>query len=390
MTLLDRVRAARPDLDWETARPRALPALRSPAVPLKTLRRALRRAARPVLLVNDGARTLPRDLPWVLAELWEVGGRPPVVVATGTHRESEAAARDRLGGLPVEVHDADAARAHVALAPGARIDRRLARADLIVAFGSVEPHYFAGWGGAHKTATVGVLDRASIERNHRLALDDGARPLACEGNPVFDDLARIAAAIEEDRRLLAVNHVLDDDGRAVGLGVGTWRGSLRRCEAAARARFLHRVGPVDLLVAHATGPLGRTLYQADKGIKNTEAAVRPGGCLILSADLSDGAGPPRFLDLLARAPDLATARAAAQAEYRLGDHKAVRWRALEARGVRVLVASPRIDPALLEPAGIEAFASLEDALAEAPPGPGRALLVSDAGRSVVLPPEPAT
>ncbi len=374
-------------LRWQQVGPAELPPLAPPAVPLGPLRRALKKATRPVFLVNDTARVQLDTLPAVLADLWQEAGEPPILVATGTHAADPAALRDRLGGLPVEVHDAKDAQAHVALDEGApwRVDRRVGRADLLVAFGSVEPHYFAGWAGAHKTATVGVWDRATTERNHQGALEAAARPTALEGNPIYDDIAACLAKLEEDRRLLTVNHVLDGGGRPLGLGLGTWRGSLRRCAAVAARRFVRAVPrSVDVLVAKVEGPLSRSLYQADKGVKNTEHAVKDGGDLVLVANLEEGLGADRFIRLLEQAPDLAAARAQVERDgYVLGDHKAVRWRALEARGVRIRVVSPHLDPAAVEAARIEVHATLEDAFAavraDGRGGEGEGLVVEDAG-----------
>ena len=73
-----------------------------------------------------------------------------------------------------------------------------------LAFGVVEPHYFAGWAGAHKTATVGVWDRATITANHEHALAPASQPLALDGNPVYDGLAAAAVAGVPQRLLLAV------------------------------------------------------------------------------------------------------------------------------------------------------------------------------------------
>ena len=330
-----------------------------------------------MFLVNDSARVLARDLPDVVPMLWEEVGCPPVLVATGTHTGSVAQHRDRLGGIPLDLHDADDADAHVAINDShpARIDRRVADADLVVAFGSVEPHYFGGWTGAHKTATVGVLDRESITRNHAHAVKAEARPCALEGNPVFDDLAQILTALEGDRRVLAVNHVIDASGAPLGLGVGTWRGSLERCLDVARQRFVRQVEhPVDVLVASVEGVLARTLYQADKGLKNNEAVVKDGGDLILCAKLGGGVGPDRFLQFLADGPG---------DDYVLGDHKAIRWRALEARGVRIRIASPDLDPAAVAGAGLELHPSLKAALdairADDRGARGVGLVVQDAG-----------
>ncbi|MGE0707594.1 MAG: lactate racemase domain-containing protein [Planctomycetota bacterium] len=377
---LDRARAALPDLSWEEVSPRALPRLVPPATPLGPLRRALKSARRPVLLVNDDARVLLDGLGDVLAELWEGASRPPLLVATGTHRSDPARMRDLLGGLPLELHDCDRAEDHTRLGEAA-VDRRVAAADLVLAFGSVEPHYFAGWTGAHKTATIGVCDRATIERNHRHALDVRAAPLVLEGNPVFEGLAGLVAAVEQGRRLLCVNHVLDEEGRALGVAVGTWRGSLERAARVARRRFAAPIAaPADLVVAEVHGPLAESLYQADKGIKNTEACVRDGGDLVLLAPLPRGLGAARFVELLRRAPDLAAAQAQVEREgYVLGDHKAVRLRALQARGVRLHVASERLDPAALEGTGLQAYPSLDAALAAVEARRGRALWVHDAG-----------
>lgn len=417
---LDLARAALPGLTWSRVAPAALPPLAPPAVPMRTLRRAmlgraLSRAARPVILVNDADRPMPPTLPDVVRELWEVSGeRAIILVATGTHLGETAFYRDRFGGLPVAVHDArdDATHVRVDVAGigagagvGARIgagvgagagasvgagvgavglDRRVVEADLIVAFGSVEPHYFGGWSGAHKTATVGVMDHASIEDNHRGALDPASRVLALEGNPVFDGLAAVLRALEAGgRTVLCVNHVLDADDRPVSVAVGTWRGALERALPAARARFVRPLpAPVDVLVARVRGALSRTLYQAEKGLKNHEHVVRDGGDVIVEADLGHGVGPDRFVRLLEEAPTLEEALRRVEERYVLGDHKAVKLRALQARGVRVRLVSPRLAPEAVARAGLEVHGSLQAALAtiraDLRPACGVGLIVEDA------------
>jgi lactate racemase len=292
--------------------------------------------------------------------------------------------RDRLGGVPCELHLATDEEAHGALSEGGRewrLDRRILDADLVVAFGSVEPHYFAGWAGAHKTATIGVAARETIARNHEHALSLDSRPLALDGNPVFDGLRQVLSALEAKRRLLAINHVLDGAGRPLAVGVGTWRGSLQRVLPVAERRFVApRAEQVDLLVACPEGPLAESLYQADKAIKNHEAVVKSGGDVIVWSEALDSAGSDRFLTLLRAAPDHAAALAEVErAGYVLGDHKAVRLRALEARGVRLHVAAPALDPEALAGTGISHYPSIEEALAALRAPAGRGLVVEDAG-----------
>ena len=291
--------------------------------------------------------------------------------------------RDRLGGLPCELHVASDAESHGALGSGSewRLDRRVLEADLVVAFGSVEPHYFAGWAGAHKTATIGVAARETIAANHEHALSLDSRPLALDGNPVFEGLRQLLDGLESGRRLLAVNHVLDGAGRPLAVGVGTWRGALQRVLPAAERRFVApREEPVDVLVTCPEGPLAQSLYQADKAIKNHEAVIKSGGDVVVWSEELDAAGSDRFLTLLRGAPDHAAALAEVErAGYVLGDHKAVRLRALEARGVRIHVAAPALDPEVLSGTGIAHYASLEAALAAVRAPSGRGLVVEDAG-----------
>lgn len=380
--LLEGCRSLAPRFAWEAVAPRESSPLRAPGVPLAPIRRAMRRAERPQILVNDSARVPLQELAAVLGDLWEHARERPILVATGTHREDLARMRDRLGGLPCELHQADDEAAHETVGKGPwRLDRRVLEADLVVAFGSVEPHYFAGWAGAHKTATIGVASRETIARNHEHALSSDSRPLALEGNPIFDDLRQLLVELERRRRLLAVNHVLDGAGRPLAVGVGTWRGALQRVLAAAERRFVAPCPePVQVLVARPEGPLGESLYQADKAIKNHELAVASGGDIIVWSEALSQAGSDRFLTLLRAAPDHAAALAeVARAGYVLGDHKAVRLRALQARGVRIHVAAPSLDPEALAGTGIAHHPSLEAALAEVQAPEGRALLVDDAG-----------
>jgi len=369
-------------LSWESVAPTDSRPLRAPGVPLAPLRRALRRAERPQIVVNDSARVPLQELAAVLGDLWEHAKERPILVATGTHREDLARMRDRLGGLPCELHEASDAAAHGDLRGSeGRLDRRVIDADLVVAFGSVEPHYFAGWAGAHKTATIGVAARETIAGNHEHALSSDSRPLALEGNPVFEGLRGLLDGLESERRLLAVNHVLDSAGRPLAVGLGTWRGALQRVLPVAERRFVApREEPVDVLVTCPEGPLGESLYQADKAIKNHEAVIKSGGDVVVWSEALNAAGSDRFLTLLRAAPDHAAALAEVErAGYVLGDHKAVRLRALEARGVRIHVAAPALDPEVLAGTGLVHHASLEAALAATRAPSGRGLVVEDAG-----------
>ena len=142
-----------------------------------------------------------------------------------------------------------------------------------------------------------------------------------------------------------------------------------------------------MLVCHVLPPLDRSLYQAEKALKNSEHAVRDGGAMVLVAACPDGVGPRRFVDLLAAAPDEASARAHIEERgYRLGDHKAVRWRSLQARGVRIGLVAPAFPEADAQAAGLRVFREAAQARAWAREQFGnaaRVVNVPDAAHTVV-------
>jgi nickel-dependent lactate racemase len=208
------------------------------------------------------------------------------------------------------------------------------------------------------------MSRASIEANHAGAMSPRAGAMVLEGNPIHEGIVRALATLERGgARLFAINQLV-----VGGSAVAAWAGSpLRALEdalPAVRSCFAHRVEkPVDVIVAEVHPPLDRDLYQADKGIKNVEAAVRDGGFLIVEAACENGVGIDHFLGLLKEARSYADALAIVERRgYRLGDHKAVRLRALtDTRAVHVALISPGIDPMLGDALGMAVFADHQSA-----------------------------
>ncbi len=318
-----------------------------------------------------------------------------VLFAAGSHRADAAekaaheravlgACRERIG--EVAWHDAfdDAG---LAVVGNVRMHRWMAEQGYYLACGSMEPHYFAGVTGAHKTLTVGVMDAESIRRNHEHAMSEAAMPLRLDGNPVHLGIVDALADLEDSgAHVLALNQVLVG-GRLAAVTAGHPLGALSRGLDGVRSCFGAAVdAPFDLVVATVHPPLDRDFYQAEKGIKNTERVVRDGGTMVLDAACERGVGIDHFLALLREAPTFSAARkVVARDGYKLGDHKAVRLRALtEDREVRVIVVSPTLDPELAPILGVEIASSREEAanaLRKDAPG-NRALWVDDAGNVV--------
>jgi hypothetical protein len=341
-----------------------------------------------LVAVNDPDRAT-RSAPALAALRNACGSRPMrIVVATGTHAFPEEVRRRHQAGLldgagePSEIHWHDASAGTLAALGALRVNPLLAEARDVVAVGGAEPHWFAGLSGAHKTLGIGLLSRDGVVANHERALDPEVRPLVLAGNPVHDGIAAVVEEMQRGRAVLALQHL----GRRWFAGPPLT--SAEDCLGAARARWVRHVDPaLDFLVACVDPPLDRTLYQAEKGIKLNEYAVRDGGAIVLDAACPDGVGPPRFVELLGHAPDVEAARHAIRTEgYRLGDHKAVRLRALQDRGVRLGVVAPGFPPDAAREARIDVLADAASAAAwlrERVGAGARGAVVEDAGHSVV-------
>jgi hypothetical protein len=314
-----------------------------------------------------------------------------VLIATGSHRFAAAAQAAfetplrQLGFAAIGWHDAHAA--DLIDLGGWYAHPWLAAARSVLAIGSVEPHYFAGYTGAHKTLTIGCAAYADIERNHAGAMDPACRPGHPETSPVHQGVLAMLRTLETGPRLAAVNlfQVGADIFAAAG---GTPEAALAALSPQVGQTYLHAIErPADAVIARVAGALACSFYQADKGIKNNEAAVRSGGALILEAPCPQGVGQDAFFQLLQQAPDHRSALALVQARgYRLGDHKAVRLRHLTdpaCRNVRLFLVSPGLSPAEACILGATQADSVEIALQAAGVTEAAALVcdVEDAGNT---------
>lgn len=360
---------------------------------------------RVLLMVNDPHRsTCTRE---VLVALADVCGRRHaglafrVIVATGTHRigtdERDQFERATFADCGLSIGEV---AWHDALDPklqpfcGGRVHPWLAEDEAWLAIGSVEPHYFAGLTGAHKTATIGCISRADIERNHAGALHPGSDVFRLAGNPVHEGIvAWLDSFRRNGKRVLGINELVRE-GQMLAVAVGDPLATLEDLLHAVRETYSHAIAePVDLLRLEVPMPLGRSLYQADKALKNNHRAVRDGGAILLEAECPEGVGDEAFLRLLGRAPDYASACRAVELEgYRLGDHKAVKLRHLmdpAARGVHVALVSRCLADEVARRAGLRSFPTRTEALewldTAVEGSRRRALAVRDAGFVVVVP-----
>ena len=266
-----------------------------------------------IIIISDHTRPVPsRDIiPNMLSELRE--GSPDIdvtlLVATGFHRPTSTAeleaklGREILAQCRVVVHDCRDENSNVqigVLPSGAPcvIDRLAAEAELLIAEGVIEPHFFAGFSGGRKSVLPGVCDQVTVLGNHCSRFIDSpyARTGILDGNPIHADMV---AAARMARLAYIVNVVIDEDKRTVAAFAGDCVEAHRRGCDFLLGYAQVKPAPADIVISSNGGaPLDQNIYQCVKGMTAAEATCNDGGVIIMCAECADGHGGEGFYNSL--------------------------------------------------------------------------------------------
>ena len=266
-----------------------------------------------VIIISDHTRPVPsRDiLPNMFRELRE--GSPDIaitlLVATGFHRPTSTAELEaKLGAeimnqCQIVIHDCRNPDSNVEIGrlpsgPPCVIDRVAAEAELLIAEGFIEPHFFAGFSGGRKSVLPGISDQVTVLGNHCSKFIDSpySRTGILDGNPMHEDML---AAAKMAKLAYIVNVVIDENKKTVAAFAGN-------VETAHRAGcdFLlgyARVSPkyADIVITSNGGaPLDQNIYQCVKGLTAAEATCNEGAVIIDCAECADGHGGESFYESL--------------------------------------------------------------------------------------------
>lgn len=265
------------------------------------------------IIISDHTRPVPsRDiLPNMFAELEE--GAPGIeitlLVATGFHRPStEAELEAKLGrGIMdrcrIVIHDCRDENSNVKIGdlpsgPPCVIDKVAAEAELLIAEGFIEPHFFAGFSGGRKSVLPGVSDQVTVLGNHCSKFIDSpySRTGILDGNPMHNDML---AAARMAKLAYIVNVVIDEDKKTVAAFAGNFETAHR-----AGCDFLLSYAQVkpeysDIVITSNGGaPLDQNIYQCVKSMTAAEATCNPGGVIIECVECADGHGGQSFYESL--------------------------------------------------------------------------------------------
>lgn len=266
-----------------------------------------------VIIISDHTRPVPsRDIiPNMLLELRE--GNPDIevtlLVATGFHRPtSTAELAAKLGSRIMEscrivVHDCRDEKSNVrigTLPSGAPcvIDRLAAEADLLIAEGFIEPHFFAGFSGGRKSVLPGICDKVTVLGNHCSKFIDSpfARTGILDNNPLHCDMLEAARLA---KLAYIVNVVIDESKKTVAAFAGNYVTAHRTgCDfLLGYCRVKAQIADI-VITSNGGAPLEQNLYQCVKGMTAAEASCRSGGTIIMCAECADGHGGEGFYKAL--------------------------------------------------------------------------------------------
>jgi nickel-dependent lactate racemase len=258
---------------------------------------------RTVIISEDQTRPTPvwQILLPLLTELNKLGipdDAIDVVIGRGTHRHAtEQEVRAKVGQeavdrLRVTVHDPDADDVvhigNTSRGTEVWVNPLVAQAALIIAIGTSNPHYFAGYGGGAKLILPGVCARITVRQNHVWIRDPNAVAGIMEGNPIWEDMLEAARMARLTFKFDAVVNAQKEIYRLFGGEV-----EAQQREAVEALKEVYGVTvPALADVTIASGyPLETNFIQSGKAILSADVVTKPGGTIVLISACSDGPGP---------------------------------------------------------------------------------------------------
>ena len=171
----------------------------------------------------------------------------------------------------------------------ALINKQVVEADVRIATGFIEPHFFAGFSGGPKGIMPGVAGLKTVMQNHSGANlgSPNATFGVLAGNPIWEEMRDIALLVGPS---FLLNVTLNERREITGVFAGDLIEAHRLgCEFVRDTAMQPVDAPFDVVVATNSGyPLDQNLYQAVKGISAAARIVKKGGTIIVAAECSDG------------------------------------------------------------------------------------------------------
>lgn len=262
-----------------------------------------------LVITSDHTRPVPSriTMPLLLREirLFNPDAEICILIATGMHRlTTEAELRAKLGDAIVDnetivIHEAEKEedmRFFGTLPSGGELwlNKLVLFADLVVAEGFIEPHFFAGYSGGRKSILPGVASKKTVLYNHNALFlkHPNARQGKLIGNPLHRDMT---FAAKQAKLAFILNVLIDAEKRVISVVSGNpEKAHLQGCDICKELAEVQAAVSDIAITSNGGYPLDQNIYQSVKGMTAAEACVRQGGIIIMCAALGDGHGGEAF------------------------------------------------------------------------------------------------
>ena len=180
------------------------------------------------------------------------------------------------------------------------VNRDFYFADLKIATGLVESHFFTGISGGRKSVCPGLVDVKTIQKFHGpfYLEDPHATNLVLEGNPCHEEALEVAQTVGVD---FVINVNLDKDLRLVRVFTGDMvEANMKAFEMIKGYAEIPLDEEFDIVLTHS-GYVGRDHYQTAKAGVGAIPAVKEGGVIIIAAnnrDFINPIGSPEYRSLI--------------------------------------------------------------------------------------------
>ncbi|MCK4257976.1 MAG: nickel-dependent lactate racemase [Halanaerobiales bacterium] len=267
-----------------------------------------------VIITSDHTRPVPSKitLPIVLRKIREVNpdAEITILIATGFHRPtSEEEMNDKFGEEIVKnerlvnhfSRDKEDMVYIGKLPSGGDIllNKLAVEADLLIAEGFIEPHFFAGFSGGRKSVLPGIAAKETVLANHcsEFIANQFARTGNLENNPIHEDMIYAA---KKAKLAFILNVVINAEKQVINAFAGHFeKAHLKGTEFVSKLAQVSPC-PADIVVTSNGGyPLDQNIYQSVKGMTAAEATAAEGGVIIIISACNDGHGGQSFYEALA-------------------------------------------------------------------------------------------
>lgn len=272
-----------------------------------------------VIIASDHTRPVPSKyiIPPMLREIRK--GNPEaeitLLIATGCHRgttKDELVAKfgeEIVKNENIYIHDCDETEKLVKIGTlpsggECEINKIAYEADLLLAEGFIEPHFFAGFSGGRKSVLPGVAGRTTVLANHcsEFIAHERSRTGILEGNPIHKDMLWAA---KQAKLAFIVNVVLNSEKEPIFAVAGEVELAHKKGTDFLFSLCGAKAVEADVVISTNGGyPLDQNVYQAVKGMTAAEATVKEGGVIIMLASSDDGIGGDHFYHQLADEKDI--------------------------------------------------------------------------------------